>query len=401
MKEKRNTVLFKNANAITSRGIVKTDVLVKDGKIARIGKGLFCENTVDLGGNYLAPGFVDIHGHGGYGYDYMDNTAEAFENILRFQSDNGITSAVASTVTAPIEIIEKTIETARLVMKKKGDRARLLGVHLEGPYLSVRNRGAHAEAYLRVPEHDDHGYILDNADVVKNVTISPELAGAAELTEKLVGKGITVSLGHDDAILPEILPVVKAGATNLTHIYCAMSGVVMKDNKRYVGLREYGLIDDNLTAEVIADNHHMTPELVKMVYKCKGAERTCLISDCLRAGGMKRDGRLYSLGKEGDENPQKFKVADGVAVLEDGSRYAGSIQPISQMLKNIVFDAGIPLAEAIKTVSSTPAKIVKADDKIGSIEVGKLADFCVLDKDLNVLNTVIEGKIIKKKEIKQ
>lgn len=388
-------MLIRNASVILKDEIVKTDVLVKDGRIVEIGDGLTDDEVLDLEGKYLAPGFVDIHNHGGYAYDYMDNTVEAFEQILRFHSDNGITSAVASTVTAPVETIQKTLEVARVVAGKKGDRAKLLGVHLEGPYLSFQNKGAHAPAFLRVPAEDDYGYILENADIIRQITISPELDGCVELTKKLVEKGIVVSMGHDNAILPEFLPVVEAGATNLTHLFCAMSMVVMRNNKRYVGLREYGLIDDNLTAEIIADNHHITPELFKMIYRCKGADGICLISDCLRAGGMKADGTLYSLGKKDDPTSQQFKVADGVAVLADGKTYAGSIQPISQMLRNVVFDAGVPLVEAVKMVSSTPAKIVKADKDIGSIEVGKYADFCVLNEDLTVAQTIIEGKIIK------
>lgn len=388
-------MLIKNASVILKEKIVKTDVLVKNGRIVDIGDRLTDEKVLDLEGKYLAAGFIDIHNHGGYGYDYMDNTVDAFENILRFHSDNGITSAVASTVTAPRETVEKTIAVAREVAAKKGAHARLLGVHLEGPYLSFQNKGAHAPAYLKVPAQDDYQYILDNADIVRQLTLSPELDGSVELTQKLVEKGIVVSLGHDNAILPEILPVVKAGASNLTHIFCAMSMVVMKNNKRYVGLREYGLIDDSLTAEVIADNYHITPELLKMIYKCKGGDGMCLISDCLRAGGMEADGTLYSLGKKDDPTSQQFKVADGVAVLADGKTYAGSIQPISQMLRNVVFDGGVPLVEAIKMVTSTPARIIKADKDIGSIEVGKYADFCVLDKDLRVEKTIIEGNIIK------
>lgn len=388
-------MLIKNAFVIFKDKIAKTDVLVKNGRIVDIGDDLTGDDVLDLEGKYLAPGFIDIHNHGGYGYDYMDNTVEAFENILRFHSDNGITSAVASTVTAPRETVEKTIAVAREVAMKEGAHAKLLGVHLEGPYLSFQNKGAHAPAYLKVPAQDDYQYILDNADIVRQLTLSPELDGSVELTQKLVEKGVVVSLGHDNAILPEILPVVNAGASNLTHIFCAMSMVVMKNNKRYVGLREYGLIDDTLTAEVIADNHHITPELLKMIYKCKGGDGMCLISDCLRAGGMKADGTLYSLGKKDDPTSQQFKVADGVAVLADGKTYAGSIQPISQMLRNVVFDGGVPLIEAIKMVTSTPARIIKADKYIGSIEVGKCADFCVLDKDLRVEKTIIEGKIIK------
>lgn len=392
-------MLIKNASVILRDEIVKTNVLVRNGRIVEIGEDLYDEEVLDLSQKYLAPGFVDIHNHGGYGYDYMDNTVEAFENILRFHSDNGITSAVASTVTAPKETIYKTLAVAREVKAKKGDHAKLLGVHLEGPYLSFQNKGAHAPAYLRVPARDDYSYILENADVIRQITISPELEGSVELTEKLVERGIVVSMGHDNAILPEFLPVIQAGATNLTHLFCAMSMVVMRNNKRYVGLREYGLIDDKLTAEIIADNHHITPELLKMIYKCKGGDGMCLISDCLRAGGMKPDGTLYSLGKKDDPTSQQFMVADGVAVLADGKTYAGSIQPISQMLRNVVFDGGVPLVEAIKMVTSTPARIVKAEKDIGSIEVGKCADFCVLNEDLTVAATIIEGKIIKKLEV--
>lgn len=388
-------MLIKNAFVVFKDGIIKTNIFVQNGRISEIGENLTAEDVLDFDGKYLAPGFVDIHNHGGYGYDYMDNTVEAFENILRFHSDNGITSAVASTVTAPKETIEKTLSVAREVVAKKGRHAKLLGVHLEGPYLSFQNKGAHAPAYLRVPAQDDYAYLLENADIIRQITISPELEGSVELTEKLVKKGVVVSMGHDNAILPEFLPVVQAGASNLTHLFCAMSMVVMRNNKRYVGLREYGLIDDNLTAELIADNHHITPELFKMIYKCKGADGICLISDCLRAGGMKQDGKLYSLGQKDDPTSMQFKVSDGVAVLADGKTYAGSIQPISQMLRNIVFDGGVPLVEAVKTVSLTPARIVKADKEIGSIEVGKCADFCVLNKDLYVEKTIIEGEIIK------
>lgn len=393
-------MLLTGGKVIFPDRIEEVDVLVENGVIAGIGKfDNYVGEKIELNGKYLTAGFIDIHNHGGYGYDYMDNTEQAFNEILRFHVEHGITSAIASTVSSPTEITLKTIQTARGIMGKTNGVARLLGVHLEGPYLSFFNKGAHAPDCLRVPATDDYSYIIENADVIKQVTISPELEGSVRLTEDLVKAGIVVSMGHDNAILPEFLPVIKAGASNLTHLFCAMSAVVMKDNVRYVGLREYGLIDDNLTAEVIADNHHMTPELIKMVYKCKGGDGMCLISDCLRAGGMKKDGRLYSLGGDNDPKSQKFKVADGVAVLADGSKYAGSIQPISQMLKNIVFDANVPLVEAVKTVTITPAKIVKVDDKVGSIEKGKYADFNILDENLNIVCTIIDGKTIKSKEV--
>ena len=172
----------------------------------------------------------------------------------------------------------------------------------------------------------------------------------------------------------------------------------MKDGVRAIGLVETALLDERLTLELIADNHHITPQMVQLVYKCKGADRMCVVSDSLRAGGMPVGDTLYTLGLKTDKNAQKFIVSQGVALLPDGSRYAGSIQSVGQMLKNLVFDCSIPIVDAVKMASLTPAAIVGEQEQIGSVKIGKRADLCLFDKNFVNTLTVCGGKTVYRKE---
>ena len=384
-------MILRNGNLIFPDGIRRGDIAVSAGKIVDIGEDLPGEG-IDAAGLYIAPGFVDIHSHGGGGADFMDDDPAAFEAALRFHAGSGTTSMLPTTLTAPVAPILAMCRRARDFMQApQAGCARVLGVHAEGPYLSLKNKGAQPEAYLRVPARDGWDFLLDNRDVIRTVTLSPELDGAAEMTASLTAAGILVCGGHDDGIKPEILPVIAAGLSHLTHLWCAMSTVQMIDGTRYPGLLEIGLTNDNLTAEVIGDGYHMPPELLQIVYRCKGAERMCIVSDCLRAGGMPDDGRLWALGSEG---LQQFVVDGGVGRLPDRTRLAGSIQPLSRMVKNLVHDAGIPLADAVRMASLTPAEIVGAADHIGSIALGKCADLCLFTPELTVHSVMLDGYFI-------
>lgn len=385
-------MIIKNGNIICENQI-------KYGEDLHISGSLIVEDKsdgeiIDATGLYVCPGFVDIHTHGGFGGDFMDATDEAFEKALRFHGENGTTSILATSVTAPVDQIIRMLEMVRKYKAVSDLPCRVLGAHIEGPYLSYKNKGAQHEKYLRNPEKDSYDFIIENQDVVKTVTIAPELDGAAKMTADLKRAGIKVHGGHDDGEKDTILPAIENGLSHCTHLWCAMSTVAIRDGVRNVGLVELGLIDDRLTVEVIADNHHITPEMIKLIYKCKGADKMCIVSDSLRAGGMPENDTLYTLGRLEDENAQKFIVYDGVARLPDKSRMAGSIQPLSKMVKNLVFDAGIPLADAIKMASFTPAKIIGVHNTIGSLDIGKRADVVLLDDQLNVKMTIKEGKVI-------
>ena len=387
-------ILIKNANVVLIDDILYGyDVLVSDGVIVRVKKNIKCKDAKVLFAKdkYLTPGFVDIHTHGGYGADFMDSTEEAYVTALKFHAYNGTTSVVATSCTAAKSNIIKFIEHARKYIKNPSvGCAKVLGVHLEGPYLSEKNRGAQKLEELAIPNKDDYAYILENSDVIKTVTISPELDGAAEMCKKMSEKGITVCGGHDYGIYPEFVPAIENGLKHATHLFCAMSDLRFKDGKRNVGFREYVLIDDNITAELIADNKHIPPLLAKLVYKSKGSDKLCVVSDSLRCAGMPDDGTLYTLGT--GEDAQKIKILDGVAVLENGVTFAGSVTPVRKMVKNLI-DVGIPLIEAVKIGTKTPALIV-GEDKIGEIKVGNYADLCILDANFNVENVIINGELI-------
>lgn len=380
-----------NCNVIFPDGIKKRNIVLSGDKIAEITERDL-PSSYDCQGKFLSAGFVDIHTHGGYGADFMDGLS-AFDDVLRFHLEHGTTSVVATSVTSPVSSLERFLKNCQAYQKGEQKYATLLGAHLEGPYLSLRNKGAQKEDFILTPDKNDYSFMFEYADIVRSVTISPELSGAPEMTKKLKEKGILVCGGHDDGVYPNFIPTIEAGLSHLTHIYCAMSEVRFVDGVRGVGLREYGLLDDHLTAEMIADNKHIPPELARLIYKCKGAEKLCVVSDSLRPAGLPNDGKLYRLGQADDETAQLIRVADGVATLADGSRFAGSITPLSGMVKNLI-NAGIPVVDAFRMATKTPADIIGAKD-VGEIAVGKSADFCVMDETYSLTQVIKGGKLVK------
>jgi len=370
-------MLIKNGNVITLQNIQTLDIRILDGKIVEMGENLTVqdkERVYDASERYVTAGFVDIHTHGGYGADFMDNTKEAFEKALAFHADNGTTSVVPTSCTAPKAQIINFLKFAKEYIKTQENKnvANAVGVHLEGPYLSVQNRGAQKLEELAVPDQDEYSYMLDFSDVIKTVTISPELSGAATMAKTLSERGILVSGGHDDGIYPEFMPAIENGMRHITHLYCATSELRFKDGVRNVGLREYALTDDRLSAELIADNKHIPPELARMIIRAKGVENVCVVSDCLRCAGLPNDGKIYQLGS--GETAQRVRVNDGVATLADTGRYAGSITCVRQMVKNLI-GAGIPICDAVRMGTYTPARIIGMENEIGSLAIGKCVKF--------------------------
>lgn len=387
-------MLIKNGCIVLEDRIFKGDLRIKDAVIAELAPDLLpdFEDVIDASGLYVCPGFVDIHTHGGYGSDFMESNREAFTAALRFHTDSGTTTVVPTSCTAGKGDLVNFLEYSKDYMSDpERDIARVPGVHLEGPYLSFKNKGAQNPDFLAVPETHDYSYMLAYKDVIKTVTISPELPGADKMARELSRAGITVSGGHDDGVYPEFVPTIDAGMTHLTHLFCAMSDVRFKDGVRNVGLREYALIEPRLTAELIADNKHIMRELGLMIYNAKGSDKLCVVSDSLSAAGMENDGRTYKIGA--GENAQRIVASDGVARTEAGI-FAGSITPVLKMVKNVT-EWGIPFVEAVKMGTLIPARVIREDNRIGSIEVGKLADVCIIDSDFNVKNVIIGGKTVK------
>ncbi len=354
------------------------------------------EEIVDAKNGYIMPGFIDIHTHGGVGSRFINSLQEEINNILRFQASHGITSVLATISTAPVDLILKSLGILRNYISSQENGvagSRIIGIHLEGPFLSAVNKGAQSGNYLLRPDINPYDFIINNADIVKIVTLSPELPGILEMIKELTKTGIVVSGGHDNAIDIEISKAIEAGMKHATHIYCAMSRITKRDGRRYTGMCEASLTDDRLSAEMIADNRHLPPVLVKLIYKCKGPDKLCIVSDSISAAGLTVDevGRLSN--KTGDNECAGIIIEDGVAMLSDRSVYAGSIQTLDNMIKNIVTDAGIPFQDAIRMATYSPAKVISAENFIGSITLGKQADICIMDNEFNVTNTVIKGKL--------
>ena len=346
---------------------------------------------------YILPGLVDIHNHGAMAHDYMESTDEAFDAISAYLVAHGVTTAQCATVSAPLEQILQflTFYRNRVAQYEEGSGCRFCGIHIEGPYISFGKKGAHPADTLRTGL-DGYDWLIENKDVIGEITVAPELPGMKEMIRDLATAGILVSGGHDDAEPEDILSAVEQGMNHCTHIYCAMSTLHKTGIQRRTGLCEYAMTHSEITAEMIADNHHIPPVLAKMIYQAKGADQLCIVSDAIAPTGLPESDQMYRLGT--GENCTKVYVEDGIALVEDRSCYAGSVQSLDKMIGNLVFDCNIPLVDAVRMASLTPAVIIGQADVCGSLAVGKRADLCWMNSDLEVIQTAVAGKIIYKKE---
>ena len=363
-----------------------TSINIDENKIVSIGEPIY-DSFLDAKGCIVAPGYIDIHTHGGFSKDCMEPTKEAIETIARYHLSTGITSFCPTTMTAPIEDIETAINNIRDFKDNK--YANILGIHLEGPFLSKGASGAHKPELLIDPTDKNSKFVFANKDIVKRVTLAPNKGNAAEFTKKCTDNNIQVSLGHDESIDDEIYACVDNGATSVTHMYnCTSRPSRRSTPKKHLGLTEVGLIDDRLYTEVIADDRHVPNTLFKLIYKQKGADKICLVSDSLSCAGESEGEHFIGSG----DSKQKIEIEDGVAVIKALNTYAGSITPISKMVSQL-YKAGIDKEDAIKMATLNPAKLLGLKD-VGDIQVGYRADLNILDDNLNVNTTVFNEEIL-------
>ena len=265
-----------------------------------------------------------------------------------------------------------------------------MGLHLEGPYFAYNQRGAQDPKYLRNPEPEEYNKILSESDDIVRWSLAPELPGAFDFGKVLTSKNILTSIAHSDAIYEEVLDAFNAGFTHVTHLYSAMSTVTRRNAFRYAGVLEAAYLIDDMTVEVIADGVHLPKSLLQFVYKFKGSEKTALCTDSMRGAGMP-DGEsiLGSL-----EKGQRVIIEDGVAKLPDRTAFAGSVATTDRLVRTMVNVAEVPLIEAVKMMTLTPARIMKIDQQKGSVRKGKDADLVVFDNNINVSYTILEGNVI-------
>lgn len=390
----KNCIKIINGNIITENEIISHgSILIEEGKIIAVEKGNIegsdC-TEIDATGKYVSPGFIDIHVHGGGGYDFMDESEEAFLNVAKLHAQYGTTSLLATTLTATKEGILNTLDIYNKVHQAPNEGAQLLGIHLEGPYFSMNQRGAQDPQFIRDPDPMEYMEILERSPHIKRWSIAPEKKGAIELGKILSNKGIIASMAHTDAIYEEAKEAYENGFSLLTHFYSAMSGVVRKNAQRYAGVIEAGYLHDELDVEIIADGIHLPSPLLKLVYKIKGPDHIALITDAMRGAAMP-DG-TYKLGNH--STGTDVLVEEGVAKLSDKSAFAGSTATANRLIRTMMDMADVSLVNAVKMLSTTPARIMKLNDRIGSIKKGMDADLIIFNNELEINRTISKGKSI-------
>ncbi|GAA3956988.1 N-acetylglucosamine-6-phosphate deacetylase [Pedobacter ginsengiterrae] len=384
-----------NGHIITPYRIIKNGtLLIKDQKIEEVSQVDIETNDyeiIDAKGNYIAPGFIDIHIHGGGGYDFMDGTEEAYLKIAQTHAKYGTTAMAPTTLTCSKQDLLKAIDLYKSAMLKNTQGAQFIGLHLEGPYFALNQSGAQDPRYIRNPDIEEYKEIIDyGQDIIKRWSVAPELPGAVEMGKYLKSKGIIAAIAHTDAIYEEVVEAVENGYSLATHLYSAMSGVSRRNTYRYAGVIESAFLINSMDVEIIADGIHLPPPLLKLVYKIKGSERIALITDAMRAAGMPEGESV--LGNK--DTGLKVIVENGVAIMADRSSFAGSVATADRLVRTMVEQADISLLEAVKMISNVPATIMGISDTKGSLTAGKDADVLIFDEKINIKKTIIKGEII-------
>lgn len=378
-------LLVKGGRVLTPYEVVESGcVLIEGGKIVAVGPEAAIAavegvQVIDARGKIIAPGFIDIHVHGAMGHDTMDATPEALQGMARYFVAHGVTSFLPTIITAPPERIMAAIENVEACREKTGG-AEVLGIHLEGPYISLEKRGAQPKEYIRPADPAEYEPFFAKGKV-KLITLAPEIPENKGLIVYASQQGATVAVGHSAASYEEVLASVPLGLTHAAHTFNAMLGL----HHRQPGTVGAVLTCDGITAEVIADNIHLHPAAVKLLVRAKRVNRTVLVTDAMRATGM-ADG-LYDLGG------QEIRVKEGVARMADGG-LAGSTLTMERAIKNVMAAAGVTLGEALKMATCNPARVIGVEEEKGSLAPGKDADLTVLDEDLTVELTMVKGQIV-------
>src|SRR2546430_5550484 len=381
-------MIFTNARLIFPDGVRDgLELVAEEGKITAIREQTQSggEGVINLQGNYLAPGFIDLHVHGALGRDTMEASAEAFRAICDFHLSGGTTSLLLTTATAPIEKIIAALNAVRDSAHQPRRRSRpssaIAGVHVEGTLISKAKRGAQREEFIQDPSPARVQQLLDHADVIKRVTIAPEIPGALEAIENFQTRGISVSGGHSDAWDEEATAAFERGMRSVTHTFNCMSSARRRGVYRVGGLLEFALSEPRISCELIADGHHVSPTLMKMLYCAKGPGGICLVTDATAGAGLP-DGSHFSLfGND-------CIVEAGVCLLADRSALAGSAAQMIHLVRTMMTKINVPLHEAVAMATQNPARAIGLETK-GRLTIGADADFVVLSPDLQILRTFV------------
>ncbi len=369
---------IKNGIILTENRLLENHVILFEDKIIdiiEIDSYKVSDNIVeyDAKNAYILPGFIDQHIHGYGGYDVMDNSFDAIINIKKSLPQNGVTSFLPTTLTAPKNELQSVCDKVQKAMNENIG-AKILGVHLEGPYINPLKKGAQNEKYICAPDKD---FIEKNIDIIKIVTIAPETTEALEIIKKY--KSINFQIGHTNATFVEANSGIHAGAKGFTHTFNAMTGIHHRD----LGAVGSCMLNKDTYAEMICDNIHIDKDVYSFVLKNKDIDKILLISDSMRGAGC----------PEGEYNLGGLKVTlkNNACHLEDGT-LAGSVLRLNHGLKNLIDNSNISFVDAVKMVTENQAKYLGLDTIIGKLKVGFCSDIVIMDKNYNIKNTFIKGE---------
>ena len=388
--------LFTNVKLIVEDRIIESGYLVEDqGIIQALGEQPVPEiwekhaNSVIDGQNlYLSPGFVDIHTHGSGGFDYMDGTAQAFEQAAKAHLRFGATTILPTTLASTDAHLYKTLDIFRQVSKLTDGMPHLPGLHLEGPYFSTREKGAMEKRHLRLPDERHYMPVVEYAGgLIRRWSLAPELDGSLEMADRLVKQGIHLSAAHTSATYEQMSEAFDHGINHLTHFYSAMSTITRDKGFRVLGVVESGYLIDGLTLEVIADGMHLPPALLRLVYQAKKHDQICACTDSMRAAGLAEGPSI--LGPLEGGTP--VIVEDGIAKMPDRTCFAGSVATCDRMVRVLMRDVGLSLWEAVRASSLLPATFMGLGDETGSLTVGKQADLVIFDEGIDVKRVFVSG----------
>ena len=393
-------MINQNKRTLISHGTIITPFQLLEDRIIIVEKGKIIAITdkkenitvpieaevIEARDKFVVPGFIDIHVHGGGGYDFMDGTYQAVQQITLTHTCFGTTALLPTTMTATRKQIIQSLKNIREAKLKGMGGAEILGVNLEGPYISPVKKGAQKEIDIKKPSIEEFAeFNQASGNLIRVVTIAPEMPGAIDLINYLHKQGIIVSVGHSNATYVQTQAGIQAGLSHVTHIFNAMRGL----HHREPGVVGAALSSPKLAVEIIADGIHLHPVVIKILIQVKESEKVVLITDAMRATGMSEG--IYDLGG------QEVAVAKGQAILKDGT-LAGSVLTMDKAVRNLVTKVGVSLMEAVQMATFNPAKCLGVEDRKGSLESGKDADIIILNKKLEVELTMIAGKVVYKRE---
>jgi len=389
--------VYANAKLVMPYRIVENGwIAVENGKITALGEGEapVCDDCIDLGGKYLAPGFIDLHTHGCGGHDYMDGTVEAFLGGAEEMARHGVTLFYPTMSTGAKEDFDRSIAVYNEANAKNEKGAAFGGIHMEGPYFAYAMKGAQDPRYLRDPDPAEYIPMLDAAPQIRRWSVAPELKGGLEFGRELASRGIVAAMGHTDGIYDDLMKAFENGYSMMCHFYSAMSTIRRINAFRYSGAVELGYMVDDLYVEIIADGTHLPESILRQIFKMKSHDKICLITDSMRGAGLP-EGTVCRLGNKTDG--MEVIIEDGVAKLMDRSAFAGSVATEERLIRTVMEKGGLSLTEAVKMASYNPAAAMRIDDHKGQLRVGYDADFAVFDEDIVIDRTVIGGRTVYQK----